>query len=253
MNCRKRLTDDRGYGGFSPKQTKLNIENPNMKPQNIIIIILSALSLLIGVNVRADVIQYLNFNITTFAQGATTDDGTNTVAAPPKVKHHNTADLLKVLAQDKNAQSNWPSNSFPAGAKLAVGDGGFFVAQGTNILVDVSDILNFTNGVNGVEVVSGKRADATDVSKPTTKRLQIGRITFDDTGITGGAGLKFYLQGLLSDSKTDSAVSTSNTYTETQTGRLTNGAGEGTDSDGDFVCTGTVTATGHGVQTIGPL
>src|SRR3954470_22458758 len=115
----------------------------------------AALSLLMTGNLHADVVQILNFSVTTYTQSPLTDDGTLTVAAAPKVSTHKTADLLQALAQDEFAANNWPSNSFPATAKLAVGNDGFFVISGTSFLVSVTNVMSFQAGEN--EINSGKR------------------------------------------------------------------------------------------------
>jgi hypothetical protein len=200
---------------------------------------------------RPEVLQILTFRMTTFTQGTNYDNGTNTIAAPPKVKSLNTAELLRTLAQDENAAGRWPSNSFPSTAKLAVGNPeGFRVINGTNILLEVSDIMSFSGGDNDIR--SGKENDSTGLANPTTKSLRLGKITFDDTFIEGGVGLKFFIQGLLSTSETDT-VPSGGVYTQTKTGRLMNGTGEGIDSDGNaFVLTGTVTVAGHGKEALVP-
>ena len=220
-----------------------------MKLKNLIISLASGLSISVAANAHAEVLQYLTFTVTTYTQRDSSDNGTNTVTAAPKVQTHNTAELLSILARDKAAQGRWQSNSFPAGAKLAVGNDSFVVVAGTNILVTVSDILSFTNGDN--EIVSGKRNDLTGLANPTTSKLQIGRLTFDDTAINGGAGLKFYLQGLVSQTESDT-VPINNVYTRTRSAKLSNGTGEGTDSGGHaFVLTGSLSAIGRGKSTLG--
>lgn len=215
-----------------------------MKLRNFIYpIVAASLYLVPSINLRADVVQILNFSVTTYTQSPISDNGTNSSAAAPKVSTHKTADLLDALAQDEFAAHNWPSNSFPATAKLAVNNDGFFVINGTNFLVSVSNVMSFDAGEN--EINSGKRSDATGLALPAIKRLQIGRITFDDTAIAGGSNLKFFIQGLITNSRTDSTPNSSGSYTETQAGKMTNGAGEGVDSDGSpFVLTGTVTVAG---------
>jgi hypothetical protein len=219
-----------------------------MKLKNLIIGTAIALGLSLSLGLRAEVLQNLNVSITTFSQRSVLDNGTNTFAAAPKIQSHNTAEILKILAQDKAAQGNWPSNNFPTGAKLAAGDDRFVVVLGTNVLIDVSDILRSTNGIN--RIVSGKKNDLTGLANPATVRLQIGRLDFDDTAIAGGTGLKFYIQGLLTEAQTDTAP-VAGVYTRTQTAKLSNGTGEGTTSGGDtFVLTGTITAFGRAKQTL---
>ena len=220
-----------------------------MKLKHLIISLASGLGISVAASTaRAEVLQFLTFTVTTYSQRDSTNNGTNTITPAPKVQTHNTAELLSILAQDKHAQGRWPSNSFPAGAKLAVGNNSFVVVAGTNTLLDVSDILSFSNGDN--QIVSGKRNDSTGLSNPTTSKLQIGRLTFDDTAISGGAGLKFYLQGLVSQTESDT-VPVSGVYTRTRSAKLTNGTGEGTNSSGNaFVLTGSLSATGHGKSSL---
>lgn len=202
-------------------------------------------------NVRGDVIEILSFSLTTYTQSPVANDGTTSVIAAPKVKSRKTADILDALAQDEFHAGTWPSNSFPATAKLAVGEGGFFVVNGTNILVSVTNVMSFQAGDNNID--SGKRTDNTGLAAPNIKSLQIGKITFDDTAITGGSNLKFYIQGLISNSTTDTVPNSSGIFSETASGKMTNGAGEGVDSDGlPFVVTGTVTVSGKGTQQLPP-
>ena len=224
-----------------------------MKLKNLIIPIVAGLCVLIAGKVQADVMQIVTINVTTYSQNTNYDNGTTTTFAPIKVKSHNTREILGALARDKNAQGLWPSNSFPATAKLAAGNDGFAVMNGTNILVDVSDIIHFGHGESESNnpVRSGRENDITGLASPTVKKIQIGRITFDDTAIVGGVNLKFYLQGLVRQSETDTTPTVSGVYTQTKSGQVLNAAGEGVDSDGNtFFCTGTITATGHGTQTL---
>jgi hypothetical protein len=212
---------------------------------HLIVSIAAALCMCAG-NVRADVLQIVTISVTTFTQSSTNDNGTNTTFAPPKSKSHNTAEILKALAQDEYAAGNYLNTNFPAGAKLAAGNDSFLVVNGTNILVDVSDILKFQDIGDNVEIVSGKQSDLTGLANPTVKRLHLGQITFDDTGINGGTNLKFFIAGLVSDSETDTVPDVNGVYTVTKTGKITNGIGQGTDSDGTpFVLTGTVTVRGR--------
>ena len=201
-------------------------------------------------NLRADIVELLGINVTTFEQNSNRDNGTITTTLTPVVKTYRTADILKRLAVDEFAKGNWPSNSFPALARLAVvptATNKFVVMMGTNILVDVSAILSFQNGDN--EITSGKKNNSTGLAAPTKTKRQIGRITFDDTSAGNpNGGLTFYLQGVLIQTTTDSTPASS-FYKETHLGLLTGAAGEGISNIGTvnekrFVCTGTLTATG---------
>ena len=181
-----------------------------MKLKSLIIGASIGLGICLANNLPAEVLQNLTFTATTFSQRIILNNGTNTLAPAPKGQVHNTGEILKALAQDKFAQNSWASNSFPAGAKLAAGSDRFVVVLGTNILVDVSDILSFTNGVN--RIFSGKKNNLTGLGNPTTVKLQIGRFDFDDTAIIGGTGLKFYMQGVVTQTETDTVPSVSPRY-----------------------------------------
>jgi hypothetical protein len=218
-----------------------------MKLKNLIICASIGLGICFANNLSAEILQNLTFTATTFSQRLILDNGTNTLSPAPKGQVHTTGDILKTLAQDKFAQNNWPSNSFPTAAKLAVGNDRFVVVLGTNVLVDVSDILSFTNGVN--KIFSGKKNNLTGLSTPTTMKLQIGRLDFDDTAIIGGTGLKFYMQGLVTQTETDT-VPLNGVYTQTATAKLSNGTGEGSSGADEFVLIGTLTATARGKETL---
>jgi len=185
---------------------------------------------------------HLAINLIIFQQNASNDDGTVTTAAPPKPLAYATKDILNVLAFDENLEGNWPSNSFPKTAKLSVAGESVVVVDGTNVLLNVSDIMSISVGEN--EILSGARNDVTGLASHSVQKRQIAKIAFDDTFIGGGKNLKFYLQGLLSQSTTDTTPVRS-IYAEMRTAKITNAAGEGSSQNVPFICTGTVTATGR--------
>jgi hypothetical protein len=200
----------------------------------------------------ADVTLIITMTVKISQQNSNTDNGTLTTGLPPVPKARSTADILKKLAVDEHSVGNWPSNSFPSTAKLAVqtgSNGTFVVISGTNVLVDVSDIISFDSGDN--EITSGKRSDSTGLASPSETRVQVGRINFDDTAFSDpDGGLKFFLQGLITTTITDSTP-VSGVYTEKQKSTISSAVGEGTSNIGTgdehpFVMTGTVTATGSG-------
>ncbi len=184
----------------------------------------------------------LSINVTAFLQNTNDDNGVVTITASPKTVTYATRDFLNVLAFDQHQEGNWPSNSFPNSAKLAIADDGFVVVSGTNVLLNVSDIMSLSRGEN--EITSGVQDDSTGLASHTAQKRQIARITFDDTFIVGGKNLKFYLQGLLTQSTTDTTPA-AGIYTDIRTVKITNAAGEGSFQNVPFVCTGTVTATGR--------
>ncbi|SRR5258706_7922501 len=220
-----------------------------MHSRNLIVSFVTLLVLCATPRAHA-VLQYVSITVRTTTQNDGVISGTNTTIAPPVIQTHTTADLLSILARDKKAQGNWPSNSFPANAKLAISNNTFVVASGTNVLVDISDILKLTNGNS--QIFSGRTNNVTGLSNPATTRLFLGTFTFDDTSITNGAHVAFFLRGVVSRVETDSSIINS-AYKQTVVGKLANGSGEGIDSDGrQFVCTGTVTVVAHGTAILSP-
>ena len=147
---------------------------------------------------------------------------------------------------DEQLEGNWPSNSFPNGARLAIvpGNKNPFLAAvlGTNVLVDVSDIMNFDS--DSIQVFSGRQNLQTGLAVPITKTIHIGSINFDDRGLGNPDGsLHFFLQGIFTESTVDT-VPKNGFYTESQVEKMTNGAGDGRLANVPFVCTGSVSVAG---------
>ncbi len=222
-----------------------------MKLQKAILLFTVALGALTGAQVQAkDIIQTITISVMAIPQSSGTSTATTTNIPAAKASAHSTPEFLARLAQDEFAEGNWASNSFPAAAQLAVvpsqgNNADFAVILGTNILVDVSDIISFDNG--NVEIVSGAQNLQTGLASPTTKRLHLGQMTFDDSfaGNPNGS-LTFRLQGLFTETVVDT-VPKNGVYTETRTAKMTSGVGEGTSPGGPFICTGTISATGKAV------
>jgi len=164
----------------------------------------------------------------------------STTAAPTLVKLA-AKNILTVLASDENLEGNWPSNSFPKTASLALVDKTFIVINGTNILLNVSDILSFDLGEP--KVTAGKRNITTGLANTSANKLQLANIVFDDTFINGGNNLQFYLYAVLNLTTTDTAP-VSGIYTETQAISSATILGDGFSQDVPFTCTGTFSATG---------
>lgn len=209
----------------------------------------AALCAFIGLQAKAnDIIQTITLSVTATAQNNNgTSNGTTTNVPPPSISTHTTTEFLARLAQDESIEGHWSSNSFPAAAKLAVvpGSGGadFAVILGTNILVDVSDIISFDGGNN--EIVSGAQNLQTGLASPMTKKVHLGKIMFDDSAVGNPNGsLTFFLQGVFTETTMDTAPTSTGAYTETRTAKMTSGAGEGSKGGNPFICTGMVSATG---------
>ncbi len=167
-----------------------------------------------------------------------------TAIATSKTQAYHTADLLNILAEDEYLAGNLTSSNLPAGAKLVVSNQFFMILNSTNgLVVDVSNILNF-NMTTGNEVDTGKKTDSNGLASPSITALFVGTFMFDDTAITNGQHLQFYLQGLVKSVTTDVVNTSTGNYTETRTGQLSNGVGDGTSNGGAFILTGTLAATG---------
>ena len=185
-------------------------------------------------------------------QGATNDNGTVTAYASPAKKTFATKDILKNLALDEYAENNFPSNSFPAGAKLVVvtgnNNGEFLVVDksGTNVLVDVSDIIFAQDGIIGNYIASGKQNDTTGLASPSKTYQHVFTIGYDDSKIPGGGGVgfQFYMTGLMTDSTTDTTPNaTTGAYTESKSAKMS-AIGEGNYQGQPFVLTGSLNASG---------
>jgi hypothetical protein len=194
---------------------------------------------------NVSVLSVVNLSLVLSVQSPSSDNGTVTVAGPPVQARLATKNLLATLAQDENAEGKWSGTAFPAGAQLAIDSAsGHYevVDKNRNLLVDVSDIL--TRGAGGSNnITSGKVNDSTELPAPTLKELGIITVSFNDTAISGGAQLKFYLQGLASASTTATAQdSSTGLYAVTGSGSF-NGAGEGAFRGTPLVVTGTELTT----------
>ncbi len=215
--------------------------------------VLAFLSLAIN-SLQAQVTNLVSITATVLIQGSVNDNGTNTTAAAPSKHSVTTQTLLGLLAQDEYAEGNYGSTNFPTGAKLVVIDShnnnpAFQVLTSGNVLlVDVSDILAGISEDN--DVYSGKQNDSTGLSNPSTTDLSVFKFKFDDTGITGGQGVQFYLQGLMTNTKADT-IPVNGVYTQTESHKMS-GAGQGTFQGVSFVLTGSLSASGKATLTLVP-
>ncbi len=160
------------------------------------------------------------------------------------------------MAQAENAEGNYPAGTtFPTGAKLVVvtGDNPLFqvLDANNNLLVDVSDILSSADGTFGNDIYSGKQSDLTGVAATATTDLHILTVKYDDTGIGGSVGVKFYMTGLMTTKVTET-VAVAGVYTRTESVKLASGTGEGSYQGQDFVLTGTLSASGKGTLILPP-
>lgn len=174
-------------------------------------------------------------------------DVSGVTTTPVPTKHAvTTPTILGWLAVAENAEGNYGSTSFPSGSKLVVIDSDFQVLDANNnLLVDVSDIISGHDGYLGNEITSGKQNDTTGLAFPNTTSMHILTVYYDDTGISGSTGVKFYMTGLMTSKTIDTVPnSTTGVYTEVQTHKLASGTGEGVYQGHQFVLTGGLSAVG---------
>jgi hypothetical protein len=224
---------------------------------------------------HAQVTQVLTVKTTASVQGGystSTNSHTGiltyTYATPTK---HSVAtkDLLALLALDENAEGNYPGTNFPSGAKLVMTpvtpdpDGGSFtvtpvpminnsspfqvVDKNNNTLVGVSDIISINSA--GSNVITSSKSTSSNPSLGTSTDLELLSIKFDDTG--AGGSLKFFLSGIWTSKITDTTPQkTTGAYTESISGSLSSGTGEGSYQGNPFVCTGTASESGKATLNI---
>ena len=198
---------------------------------------------------HAQVTQALTIKATASVQGddsqstnSKTDVITYTTAAP--IKHSiATKDILTLLAADYHT-------TFPSGAKLVM-DGTSskieVVDKDNNLLQDVSSIISI-NEAGDNDISSGK-STSSNPGLGTFADLQLLTIKFDDTG--AGGGLQFFLTGIGTGKTTDSTPNkTTGDYTESSSGSLSSGTGEGNYQNNPFVCSGTASASGKATLNI---
>lgn len=217
--------------------------------KNFLAVILAAGSLAMAGQVQATPGKLDNLNFITVAcklqlQGDFVDDGSLRNYANPTIARFGTKELLATLAADKYAQTNYPANYFPAGAKLAVTQAGAFVVVNRNneLLADVSDIMHFTTGTN--DIVSGRVDNTTGLASPNRKDLVLVTLNFDDTSITNGSNLRFSMLGLDQVKTRDSKPGGGGNYNENTTDQISNAVGEGQSGDTPLIITGTIHGNG---------
>jgi hypothetical protein len=214
---------------------------------------------------HAQVTEVLTIKTTALVQGGSSSSydqktgiTTHTSAAPTKHRV-TTKDLLALLAADYNI-------TFPSGAKLVIAaDYGRIeiVDKNNNVLQDVSDIIRISNGVN--DIFSSKHTNqyispvgasgggilpfGTILQVGTFTGLQLLTIKYDDT--VAGGRLMFFLTGICTGkSMVTTPNKTTGAYTESISGSLNSGTGEGSYQGNPFVCTGTASESGKATLNI---
>ena len=232
---------------------------------------------------HAQVTQVVTIKATASVQGGystSTNSHTGIITytyATPTKHSVATKDLLALLALDENAEGNYPDTNFPSGAKLVIShvtppsgviiitapvpvespvvinnvsdiDEDFQVVdKNNNLLIDVSDIMSI-NRVGG-NVITSSKSTSSNPGRGISSNEQLLSIGFDDTGI--GGSLKFFLTGIGTGKTTDTTPSkTTGAYTESSSGSLSSGTGEGSYHGNPFICTGTASESGKATLNI---
>lgn len=183
------------------------------------------------------VTNLVSISASALSQGGTnTSHGVSTIASPISTSI-NTKQILKWLALDEYAESNYVATNFPAGAQLVVivtadTNADFQVLNKSNLcLVDVSDIMSADHGSN--YVYSGKVKDSTGLYFPDITVLKPAKLVYNDLGITpvdgrSVVGVDFYLGGMETKVVTDGLPNSSHVYTQIISVQVGPCAGEGT-------------------------
>jgi hypothetical protein len=184
-------------------------------------------------------LDFITVAFTLQSQGSFSDDGTTRIYASSVTRKLNTKDLLNQLARDKFAQGSYVANYFPNGSQLAL-SGGLFVVVDRNsqLIVDVSDILQLTYGTNAV--LNGRINDTTGLASPKITEAVPVQLAFDDTQIAGGGNVSFTIQGLDTIQTKDTALLLSAGYKETSSDSVKNISGAGQTSGTSFNVTGSI-------------
>ncbi len=131
-------------------------------------------------------------NVSKYTNGITT-------TANPTTSRLVATNILTLLAFDERAAGNWPSNGFPRSSTLALASGRFVVVNGTNLLLDVSDIMTFTNYLPQIHY--GKLNNLSGLASPSLTSVQMAALTFDDTFISGGKNVSILSGGCFDPDK----------------------------------------------------
>jgi hypothetical protein len=198
---------------------------------------------------HAQVSEKMSISAIIYLQGATSDKkGVTTIAGPSK-QSVSTVNLLESLAKDENAEGNYSNTRFPSTAVLHYYGDGFEVDEGTNVLVDVSDILNLTvTGQN--DITNGNYTEVNGPGKPPYTQTAYQIVTLAYTSNTGASGLGFTVTGLGEfTQKAGTPTAKTGKFTQSDSFSLQDGTGEGALEGVEFVITGfTVTASGSAAE-----
>ena len=207
--------------------------------KNLLAVTLTALGLTaLSVQAQGKIndLNVITLSLTLQVQGSFSDDGSTRVYDRPVIRKLSTKDLLSQLARDKFAQGLYRANTFPAGVKLGLAGGNFVIVDLTGqLVVDVSDILQFNRSTNGV--LNGRINDTTGLANNQVSEMTFVTLIFDDTFIPGGGNLNLLLTGVDTLKIKDKTLAGKN-YQEITSDNVKNAAGEGQVGGTPFVVTG---------------
>jgi hypothetical protein len=194
-----------------------------------------------------EVLEKVSFSATVYEQNTNeVSTATTTTTKAPIKESVSTANLLKQLAEDEAFEGNLASATLPSGAVLNfnTSSGGFEIDKGTNVIVDVSDILTWTvSGQN--DITSGSYStNGAGMAPYNQTDYYLVTLAYNDSSATGV--LTFSLTGLATvvQKATNPNVRTGN-YTQSYSISFQDGTGEGMNQNGPLVVTGaTLTASG---------
>jgi hypothetical protein len=197
-----------------------------------------------------EILAKVSVSGTMYEQSTNTTDNNLTTAtkAPTKISL-TTATLLKQLALDEYSEQNWTASNFPANASLVFNGTGFEVDQGTNQLVDVSDILTWTvSGHNDVSTSSFSDANGQGSPPYAQTDYFLATVVYNGSNFTGA--LNFSVTGLATvTGKATNPNSRTGNFTQSASLSLQDGTGEGTITTNytPFVLTGFTISAGGSV------
>lgn len=184
---------------------------------------------------------------------STTNPRTGTVTVSPAIQRSfSSINLLNRLAVDENLAGNFDQTSFPRGSRIVATNGTIVVMSGADVLVDVSNILSVQFGDNSI--FSGG-TDTNGLARPSQTKIHLASVSFDDTSINTTDGLRFFMEGIMTERRSDSTPNNSGVFTETQSVSMPSSAGEGTTGVGSgderqIIVSGSVFGNGRGTQTL---
>jgi hypothetical protein len=200
----------------------------------------------------AQLLEKVSISATAYEQGAASDNNTVTTTKAPAKVAISTATILKQLATDEFSEGRLNSANLPASAKLDFNGTGFEIDQGTNELVDVSDIMTWS-AAGSVDITSGNFLDASGQGIPPFTQTDsfLAAVIYRNTN--AAAALNFSVTGLATvTQKATTPNARTGSFVQSGSMTLADGTGEGTNASGPIILSGfTISATGSAAGNTG--